>query len=435
MSSPSLRELDLLHMWHPYTRQSALTEEDWPIITHGEGAYLYDDQGRKFFDAISSWWACNLGHSHPRIVEAIQKQAATLQHSILGQMSHPAVVTLSARLAQLFPSPDRHVLYASDGASAVEASLKVALQYWHNIGKPKKNRFLSLEDSYHGDTLGAVSIGYLESFHRPFKSALFETFRGESPHCAHCPYKQKPATCHLECFAATESTLRANHSTIAAVVVEPLCQGAAGIRIYPARHLTKLAELCKELDILLIVDEIAMGYGRTGTMFAFEQAGIDPDIVCLGKSLSGGYLPMSATVVSDAIYNTFNDRPHDNTLYHGHTFGGNPIAAAAALATLDVYRDEQIVKKAAAIGDYFTNLLPSFMDMPQVHHARALGAILAVELKDSGKARQIRNQLFVLGYLIRPLGSVVYVMPPLTTEPDVLDNLTATLQGTIQNQG
>lgn len=431
MTEPSLRQLDLQHVWHPYTRQSVLTQEDWPIITRGEGVYLYDDQGRRFFDAISSWWACNLGHSHPRIVDAIQKQTQSLQHSILGQMSHPAVVNLSARLARLFPSPDRHILYASDGASAVEAAMKVALQYWCNVGMPAKNRFLSLEDSYHGDTLGAVSIGYLEAFHRPFKPALFDSFRGESPHCAHCPYKQKPESCHLECFAVTEATLRANHDAIAAVVVEPLCQGAAGIRIYPARHLAKLAALCKELNILLIVDEIAMGYGRTGTMFAFEQAGIDPDIVCLGKSLSGGYLPMSATVVRDVIYNTFGDKPNDNTLYHGHTFGGNPIAAAAALATLDVYRDEGILEKAAAIGDYFTRQIPSFMATPQVHHASALGAILAVELTDAALARKVRNRLFDQGYLLRPLDGVVYLMPPLISDITLLSRTTEVLLSAI----
>ena len=395
------------HIWHPYTRFSTFAVDPLPLIVRGKGIYLYDDKGARYVDAISSWWACALGHGHPRIVAAIQKQAAELQHSILGNLSHPRAAELAEKLAGLMPTPGRHILFSSDGASAVEAALKIALQYWHNIGRPGKRRFAALEAGYHGDTLGAVGVGYLEHFHKPFDSVVSPAFR-TSP--------------QRDGFSGMADLIAEHADELAAVIVEPLCQAAAGMKMYPSDYLAKLAKLCRERDVLLIMDEVAMGFGRTGRMFAFEHAGIDPDIVCVGKALSAGYLPISAAIVKDAIHGTFSDKPTDHTFYHGHTFCGNPVAAAAALEALSIYEEEDIPAKAAAMETLFKHFLAPLSNLPFVQDVRCLGAIAAVELKPESpvpavtRPHRVRMALLAEGILLRPLGNVVYLMPPLNIE-------------------
>ncbi len=414
MSGEPYSDLDRRHVWHPYTKLSA-ADAGLPVIVRGEGIYLFDAEGNRYVDAISSWWACSLGHNHPRIVAAIQRQAGELQHSILGNLSHPGAIELASKLAALMPTPDRHVMFASDGASAVEAALKIALQYWHNTGQPARRRFAALEEAYHGDTLGAMSVGYLDQFHRPFDSIVFPVFRA-SPQ---------------DGFDSVRAKITAK---TAAVIVEPLCQGAAGMKMYPPEYLRQLAELCRQKRVLLILDEIATGYGRTGKMFAFEHAGVDADIVCVGKAVTAGYLPLSATIVRDEIYRTFSDtpfgsspqgRPEDRSFYHGHTFCGNPIAAAAALETLRVYEDERIVEKAAALGQLMRKAVEKLATRPQVREVRCLGAIAAVELKEVAVAQKIKHRLLAERILTRPLGRVVYLMPPLNTPEPIAAELVA----------
>ena len=414
-------------LWHPYTRFSA--QADMPLIVRGKGIHLYDKQGRKFIDAVSSWWACALGHGHRRIIDAIQRQADSLQHSILGNLSHPAAVDLAARLAELMPTPDRHVLFSSDGASAVEASLKIALQYFHNTGRPERKRFAYLQNAYHGDTLGAVSVGYLEQFHKPFESILFTAFRVPVP----LKGDQENA-----CYEATARLFAEHGHEIAGLIVEPLCQGAAGMRMYSAAYLKRLSDLCKAQDVLLIDDEIAMGFGRTGRMFAFEHAGIDPDLVCVGKALSAGYLPISAVIVKNGIYNTFADKPEDHTFYHGHTFSGNPLCAAASIEALKVYSEERIAEKAAALETVMRRELSALNGHPLVLDARFLGAIGVVELAHAKEgrvapARMVRETLFRKGILIRPLGNVVYLMPPLITTEEEMKTICSELVAAIHS--
>lgn len=411
-------------MWHPYTRFSALTEEPPPLIVRGEGSHLFDADGRKFVDAIASWWCCALGHGHPQIIAAIEKQARELQHSILGNLSHPRAVELAAQLAALMPTPDRHVLFASDGASAVEQALKIALQYRHNIGQPQRTKFAALRGAYHGDTLGAVSVGFVEEFHRVYRPLL-------------TPAVTVPLPGAAGDFAAAQKILNEHASALTAVIVEPLCLGAAGMRMYPATWLAALAAWCQQNDVLLIVDEIAMGFGRTGKMFAFEHAGADPDIVCVGKALSAGYLPISATVVRDAIYQTFSDDTENRTFQHGHTFCGNPIAAAAALATLRVFTEESIVMQAAEKGRRLAAALAPLALLPQVKEVRCLGLIGAVELQadDPLRSRRVRKFLFERGVLLRPLGNVVYLLPPLTITASELDALATEFAVAIRASG
>ena len=429
MNTETYRNLDRRHLWHPYSRHSAMRDSAFPVMVRGEGVYLFDSDGRRYLDAISSWWACNLGHSHPRLVKAMTDQAQRLQHSILGNLSHPGAIELAARLVELFPDRRRRVFFAGDGASAVEAALKIAVQYWHNLGRPERRRFVSLENAYHGDTLGAVSVGYVPEFHAPFQSLLFPVFRTEAPCCGTCAHNLQPDKCAQECVAPMAEILKKNAAEIAAVIVEPMCQGAAGMRIYAPACLAKMAALCRKHDVLLIADEIAMGFGRTGRMFAFEHAEIDPDIVCLGKGLAGGYLPMSATIVREALYETFADEPADHTFYHGHTFAGNPVAAAVALETLKIYEEDRIVEHAREAGERLQTALAPIRGISGVRDVRGLGLLAAVELAESrgqsGPARAQRMAAWLLqqGILIRPLGSVVYLMPPLITPDSVLAQL------------
>ncbi len=419
------QSMDRQSLWHPYTRFSALNAGPLPVMTHGEGAFLYDDQGRKYLDAISSWWACNLGHGHPRIVEAIIRQTRELQHSILGNLSHPRAIELASMIVGLFPD-DRRVMFASDGSCAVEAALKIALQYWYNMGQTEKTKFVALDYAYHGDTLGAVSVGYLEHFHKPFKSALFQVFQAPSPCCGTCAFHESEQVCLNECFDTMRMLLKQHAHELAAVILEPMCQGSGGMRIQNPEYLRRLSQLCREEGVLLIADEIAVGMGRTGKMFACDHAGIAADIVCLGKSLSAGYLPISAAVARTSIYETFRDTPEDHTFYHGHTFAGNPIAAAAAVETLRVYAEEGIVAQSAAMGNVLAEVLKPLATLPGVRNIRSLGMIGVVELDDDKEGRgtrraiQVRDRLRENGILLRPLGPVIYVMPPLITPEPVL---------------
>lgn len=418
-------EIDRATVWHPYTRHSA-TKDGFPVIARGEGVYLFDTAGNRYLDAVSSWWACNLGHSHPRLVKALVRQARELQHSILGNLTHPRAVELASALAGLFPDTRRRTLFASDGASAVEAALRVAIQYWHNRGERGRTRFAAFEDAYHGDTLGAMAIGYLPSFHAAYHPVLFPVYKLKTPDCSACPAGKSRTDCDMECFSHIEATVREHAHELAAVIVEPLCLGAGGMKMYPAQCLRKLGALCKDNRILLIVDEIAMGFGRTGRMFAFEHASIDPDIVCMGKGLSGGCLPISAAVVKEEIFQTFADEPVNNTFYHGHTFAGNPVAAAVAVECLNIYREENIVEKAHRAGKTLAESFEAFKDVAGVARVRSLGMISAFDLTEkdglsgTDRARRICADMLQKGVLIRPLDATLYLMPPLITGDTVM---------------
>ncbi len=419
-------------LWHPYTRHSSVRRGPFPIIARGEGPYLFDVDGVRYLDAISSWWSCNLGHSHPVLTSAITRQSDELQHSILGGLSHPRAIELAAELVSLFPD-DRRVCFSSDGSSAVEAALKIALQYWHNTGHPERNKFASLRNAYHGDTLGAVSVGFMEQFHKPFESVLFPVHRAESPCCALCTHSEDAATCDVECFKSMQAVFERHNSELAAVIVEPLCQGAAGMRIYSARYLQRLADLCREHNVLLIADEIATGMGRTGMMFAFEHAGITPDIVCVGKGLSGGYLPLSATIVSTKLFDAFADTPDDHTFYHGHTFAGNPIACAVGLATLGIYKNDEIVRGARSRGRVLAEGLAALTELPTVSGVRSLGMIGAMNVENVDLiSRKLVTEHRIL---VRPLGNVLYLMLPLVATERLIRETVASIYAAVVDVG
>jgi adenosylmethionine-8-amino-7-oxononanoate aminotransferase len=406
-------------IFHPYTPFSAL-EKGVPNMVRGEGIYLFDDAGTKYVDIVSSWWACALGHGHPKVVKAIQKQAAVLQHSITGSLTHPKVLELADRLANLMPTPERHSVFASDGCSAVEAALKIAVQYWYNLGRPEKNWLIGMDQGYHGDSLGALGVGFVDGFHKPFERTV--------SHPAKLPFPSS------DDFTPSQQMIEQHADKLAAVIVEPLCLGSAGMKIYSADYLEKLADCCAANDVLLIVDEVAMGFGRTGKRFAFNHAGIDPDMVCVGKALTAGYMPLSACIVKDKIYTTFSDTPEDHTFYHGNTFAGHPIGCAAALAALDIYEAEDTVERAAEMAGKMKQWMLPMAELDCVKELRFLGMIGVVELKPETKPliAQIKQSLFEQGYLFRPLGTMFYLMPPLIITDDDLRAAVYALQQTIE---
>ncbi len=412
-------------IFHPYTPFSALKNE-LPNIVRGDGIYLFDDQGNQYVDIVSSWWATALGHSHPKVVKAIQEQAAVLQHSITGSMTHPKVLELADRLAQLMPTPERHSVFASDGCSAVEAALKIAVQYWYNVGRPEKNWLIGMDQGYHGDSLGALSVGFVDGFHEPYKKTVKHPAKLPFP----IPTKDDP-----DGFIPSQQVIELHADQLAAVIVEPLCLGSAGMKIYSAGYLKKLADCCAANDVLLIVDEVAMGFGRTGQRFAFNHASIDPDMVCVGKALTAGYMPLSACIVKDEIYNTFSDDGEkDCTFYHGNTYAGHPIGCAAALAALDIYEAEDTVKRAAEMAEKMRQWMLPMEELECVKELRFLGMIGVVELKPETKPliAKIKQSLKEQGYLFRPLGTMFYLMPPLVITDDELRGAVYALQQTIE---
>jgi adenosylmethionine-8-amino-7-oxononanoate aminotransferase len=356
----------------------------------------------------------NLGHARPEIIRAIKEQAGKLQHVILGGLSHEKAALLAEKLVEITPAGLSKVFFCGDGASAVEAAIRIALQYWVNAGKTGRTKFISLKDGYHGDTLGTVSVGYIQGFHREIKPALVKNYTAESPHCAACKYGQKPASCKAECFKSMEQAAEKHGKKCAAVIIEPLCQGSAGARIYPPVYLKKLRKLCDRHGLLLIADEIAVGFGRTGAMFACEKAGISPDIMTLGKGMTGGYLPMSAAVVTDSVYKSFNGK----TFYYGHTFSGNPITAAAALAAIGVYEKINIAGMAAKKSKVMKQEMQETAAAFGGVYSDTLGMISMLELgKKQGGAERAKKAAAIardLGLFVRPLGPVLYLWPPVT---------------------
>lgn len=412
-------------IFHPYTPFSAL-ETGLPNIVRGDGIYLIDDRGNRYVDIVSSWWACALGHSHPKVIKAIQQQAGILQHSITGSLTHPNVLALAARLAGLMPSPERHTVFASDGCSAVEAALKIAIQYWYNSGKPDKTWIIGMDQGYHGDSLGALGAGFIDQFHKPFERAVSHPAKLPFP----APTPDDPAG-----VLPGKAVIEQHADRLAAVILEPLCLGSAGMKIYSADYLAQLAACCAANEVLLIIDEVAMGFGRTGKRFAFNHAGIDPDMVCVGKALTAGYMPLSACIVKDRIYETFTDQGEtDGTFYHGNTFAGHPISCAAALAALDIYEAEDTVQRAAEMAGKMQRWMRPMSELDCVQELRFLGMIGVVELKPEYKpmVAAIKQSLFEQGYLFRPLGTVFYLMPPLVISDDELRAAIYTLQQTIE---
>ena len=414
-----------LQIWHPFTQEAL---DPAPMrITKAEGVYLYTDDGRRLIDGISSWWVNIHGHGHPAIVEAIAAQAARADHVLLAGFTHDAVEELRACLGKLLPANLSHIFFSDDGSTAVEVALKMAVQYWQNIGRPEKKAIVALDHAYHGDTVGAMSVGAASSFTDPFRELLFPVHRVHSAYCYRCPLGKTRATCSIDCVEQLGRLLAEKHGEIAAVIVEPLLQGAGGMIVHPVEFLRRLRRLCTEHDVLLIADEVLTGFGRCGTMFACELADVEADVMCLSKGLTGGVLPMGATVCTPEIHEAFVSADRARTFYHGHSYTGNPIAAAAAVASCGIFEREPVFERIGTIIEIHRERLMAIKDHPAVGDVRAIGTMAAVELRadDPGYASKLRPKLYRFfidaGVLLRPLGNIVYILPPYVITSDELN--------------
>jgi adenosylmethionine-8-amino-7-oxononanoate aminotransferase len=386
-----------MKIWHPYTQEAVDTP---PIeIDRGEGAYLYTSDGRRLVDAISSWWVNLHGHAHPAIAEAIRLQAARLEHVIFAGFTHAPAEELAAELAGVLPAPLNRMFYSDNGSTAVEAALKIAVQYWYNTGRKEKCQIVALEHAYHGDTIGAMSVSADSAFTAAFEALRLPVLR-------------------VKDVESLELVFRENSDRIAAMIVEPLIHGASGMIVYSVDRLRQFRELCAAHEVLFIADEVFTGFGRTGRMFACDHAGIVPDMMCLSKGLTGGFLPLAATICRSEVYDAFFDEDRSRAFFHGHSYCGNPLGCAAALASLKIFKTEPVFERIGAIESIHRERLAGFRNHPAVTDVRMLGTIAAIELRagDPGYLSSIRSQLYpyflARGVLLRPLGNVIYTVPP-----------------------
>jgi adenosylmethionine---8-amino-7-oxononanoate aminotransferase len=397
-----------MNIWHPYTQEAL---DGPPIkIDRADGACLYTTDGRILLDGISSWWVNIHGHGHPLIAEAIAKQAGKLEHVIFAGFTHDPAEELSERLGRIVPRSLSRLFFSDNGSTAVEVALKMAVQYWQNSGRPEKKRIIALENAYHGDTIGAMSVSADSPFTAPFQSMRFSVLRARG-------------------IEGLREILSKNRGEIAALIVEPLIQGAGGMIVHSVDFLRHVRELCTRDGVLFIADEVFTGFGRTGKMFACDVAGIVPDMMCLSKGLTGGFMPLAVTLCTDAIYQAFYSRDRSRTFFHGHSFAGNPLGCAAANASLKIFETEPVFKRIAAIEAIHRERMPVLAKKNRVADTRILGTIAAVELRadDPGYLSRLRSHLYAFfignNVLLRPLGNVVYVVPPYVMTPNELHHI------------
>jgi len=425
---------DLAHVWHPCTQMKD-HEEHLPLIPirRGRGAWLEDFAGRRYLDCVSSWWVNLFGHANPRINAAVRQQLERLEHVILAGFTHEPVIELSEGLVKVLPPGLTRCFYADNGSSAVEVAVKMSFHYWRNVGRSRKRRFITLSNSYHGETLGALAVGNVELYKEIYKPLLMDVITVPSPDCFERSEGESWADHSRRRFADMEATLAKYADETAAVILEPLVQCAAGMRMYDPVYLRLLRQACDRFGVHLIADEIAVGFGRTGTLFACEQADIRPDFICLSKGLTAGYLPLSAVVTTEDVYAAFYDEfVKLNAFLHSHSFTGNPLACAAAVETLKIFADEDVLARNRPLAAHMGSLATELQDHPHIAEVRQCGMILAIELaRDKARrepyAWQERRGLRVYRYalehgmLLRPIGSVIYFMPPYVITPDEIE--------------
>jgi adenosylmethionine-8-amino-7-oxononanoate aminotransferase len=405
-----LAAADRSYLWHPFTQQRGWAREDPLVVERGEGTDLIDVEGNRYIDGVSSLW-CNVhGHAHPHIDAAVRDQLSKVAHSTMLGLSHRTAIELAQRLVELAPPGLTRVFYSDSGSTATEIALKMAFQYWRQRGQERRH-FVSLRMAYHGDTIGSVSVGGIDLFHSLYEPLLFDTLKAEPGDAADM-----------------ERVLSEHPGEVAAVIMEPLVQGAAGMLVHPPGYLRAVRELCDRHGVLLILDEVATGFGRTGRMFACEHEGVAPDLLCLAKGITGGYLPLAATLASERIYEGFlGEHEEFRTFFHGHTYTGNPLACAAGIASLDVFRDECTLERLAPKIDLLAELLAPLSEHPAVAAVRRCGFMVGIELVEHPLPVRIGHRVTLearrRGAIIRPLGDVVVLMPPLSITSDELTRL------------
>ena len=418
----SILEKDRKHVWHPYTQQK-IAPLPVPIVK-AEGVWLYTEDGRKLLDGVSSWWVNTHGHSHPYLNEALRNQAETLEHVIFAGFTHEPAVKLAEKLVEVLPEGLTRVFYSDNGSTAVEVALKMAYQYWRNKGEERRT-FIALEHAYHGDTIGAMSASDDSQFTAPFKNLLFDVQRAEAPYTLHCRRCEKQ--CDISCAESLETLLENHHQETSAVIIEPMLQGAGGMIVWEKEYLARVRELCDKYGILLIADEVLTGFGRTGKMFACDHAEISPDIICLSKALTAGYMPLGATAATEEIFNTFYDDDRLKTFFHGHSYCANPLACALGIANLELFEKENTLEKIAFINEKFLEFEPTLSSLDCVEDVRIIGGVLAFELKvkDQGYLANIGQNMYLeflkRDIVLRPLGNVLLFMPPYVIKEKEID--------------
>lgn len=433
----SLAQKDKKYIWHPFTQMKDYEKSSPLMIEKGRGSYLYDIQGNRYIDGVSSLWVTVHGHRKKKIDDAIIGQVKKISHSTLLGISNVPAVELAEKLVKISPKGLSKVFYSDNGSTSVEIALKIAYQYWQQKSdKTKtKTKFVSLVNAYHGDTLGSVSVGGIDLFHQVYSPLLFKTFKADSPYCYRCPVKKDWPGCKLACIDSLEKILKKHSREIAAMIIEPMVQGAAGMITFPKGYLKKVRQLCTLYKVLLIADEVAVGFGRTGKMFACEHEKVIPDLLAIAKGITGGTLPLAATLASNEIYNAFLGEPEDlKTFFHGHTYTGNPVACAAAIANLEIFEEEKVFLSLKKKIKLLTKHLKAFATLSHVGDIRQSGFMVGIELVADLKTKKpfevkerIGHRVILearkLGVVIRPLGDVIVLMPPLSISEKELSTL------------
>ncbi|MGZ8373982.1 MAG: adenosylmethionine--8-amino-7-oxononanoate transaminase [Nitrospira sp.] len=445
-STKQLRNWDRRYLWHPFTQMQEWEQEEPLIIERGKGSYLIDTEGKKYLDGTSSIWVNLHGHRHPMLNHAIKKQLDNIAHSTFLGLSNPPAIELARALIRIAPKGLTRVFYSDNGSTAVEIALKMAVQYWqqrHPEAGPK-NTFLHLKMAYHGDTIGAVSVGNIALFHSRFKPLLFPTLAAEPPYCYRCPLKLAYPSCKMACIDPIEQILKRRHRDLAGFIIEPLMQAAAGMIPQPAGYLTRIRELCTKYKVLFITDEVATGFGRTGKMFACEHEKITPDLMAISKGLTGGYMPLAATLTTDEIYRGFLGTYDEfKTFFHGHSFTGNPLGCAVALANLQVFRGEKTLSRLSAKIKMLAQWLKPIADIPWVGDIRQRGFMVGIELVQdktskvpyplSAKAgHHVAAIARSKGLILRPIGNVLVLIPPLSTTAEELKKMVEIIKKSIE---
>ena len=434
-----LEDWDKEYFWHPFTQMKVYREEENIIVERGEGVYVYDIYGRKYLDGVASLW-CNVhGHNHPKLNKALEEQIRRIAHfTTLGASNVPAVV-FAKNLIDISPPKLKKVFFSEDGAEAMEIAIKIAYHYWHNKGEKRKTKFVTLSEAYHGDTIGSVSVGGINIFHEKYKPLLFDVYKMPSPYLEAVKEVGREKALEYDTtkllIDQVEDFIFKNHQEIAGFVLEAGVQGAAGILPFPKGYLKEIRRICDEYNILMIVDEVATGFGRSGYMFACEKEGIEPDIMALGKGITGGYLPLAATLATDDIFEAFlGEFGEAKHFYHGHTYTGNPLACSVAIANLEVFEEEQTLKKLQPKIKLLEDRLNEFWELKHVGDVRQYGFMAGIELvKDKHKNQpfpygertgfKVAKMMIEKGVWVRPLGDVMVVMPPLAITEDQLNYL------------
>lgn len=434
-SKKQLADWDKRYIWHPFTQMQDYADMQPLIIERGEGCCLIDTEGKRYIDGVSSLWVLVHGHDRKELVGAIKKQSETLCHSTLLGLGNVPSTVLAKMLVNITPRGLGKVFYSDNGSTSVEIALKMAYQYWQQKGEKKRKRFLSFTNGYHGDTIGSVSVGGVDLFHKVYRPLLFKTYKAPSPYCYRCPLKLKRETCGMACVERFEDIVRQHKDEICAVVIEPLVQGAAGMITQPEGFLSAIRRIAKKNDLLFITDEVATGFGRTGTMFACEQESAEPDFLCLAKGVTGGYLPLAATLTTEEVFAGFLGRFDEfKTFFHGHTYTGNPLACAVAIENIRLFEKERTLKKLKGKIAVLEKALRRFYDLPHVGEVRQQGFMVGIELVKDRKTKRpyppkekigqkVIWEARKRGVIIRPLGDVIVLMPPLAISEKMLKEL------------